>query len=205
MAASRLPAAFLRNLSRPSPRSHIQAQLSLSSRCLALTRPYSSDEAPPPPLLVKLKGDLKTAMRAKDAPRLAVLRSVLATTLNASKTSSPIKTDVQLVNLLRKQARSQRETAEEFRSAKREDLAEKEEAQIKVLEEYANSSGIQTVAGEELRNIVEATMGDLAAEGVTGKSALGEAMKRLFAPGGPLEGKDVDKNEVSTTVRELAK
>jgi uncharacterized protein YqeY len=144
-------------------------------------------------------------MRAKDAPRLAVLRSVLATTLNASKTASPIKTDLQLVNLLRKQARSQRESAEEFRNAKREDLAEKEEAQIKVLEEYANSSGIQTVAGEELRNIVEGTMGELAAEGVTGKSAVGEAMKRLFAPGGPLEGKDVEKNEVSTTVRELAR
>lgn len=143
-------------------------------------------------------------MRAKDAPRLAVLRSVLSTTLNASKTSSPIKTDVQLVSLLRKQARTQRESVEEFRGAGREDLAEKEESQIRILEEYANASGVQSVTGDELRTTIEAVMGELAAEGVSGNSAMGQAMKRLFAPGGPFDGKDVEKGEVANVLRELA-
>lgn len=189
----------MRGLSRRSTQ-----QLRLGQRCLG-ARFYSSEEAPPPPppLLAKLKGDLKTAMRAKDAPRLAVLRAVLAATLNASKTASPIRTDQQLVALLRRQARTQKESVEEFRGAGREDLAEKELSQIRVLEEYAEGSGVQTVGEAELRGILEAAKAELAAEGTTGKSALGEMMRRLFAPGGPLEGKDVEKGEVSRLVKEI--
>lgn len=196
---------MMRGLSRRRPQ-----QLRLGQRCLAgAARFYSSpaDEAsaapPPPPLLVKLKGDLKAAMRAKDAPRLAVLRSVLSATLNASKTASPIRTDQQLVALLRRQAKTQRESAEEFRGAGREDLAEKELSQIRVLDEYADGSGVQAVGADELEAVLEATKAELAAEGVTGRSALGETMKRLFAPGGPLEGKDVDKGEVSRLAKEI--
>ncbi|KAJ9130155.1 GatB/YqeY domain-containing protein [Coniochaeta hoffmannii] len=190
-------ANIMRGLSRRST-----PQLRISQRCLG-ARFYSSEEAPPPPLLAKLKGDLKAAMRAKDAPRLAVLRSVLSATLNASKTASPIKTDQQLVALLRRQAKTQKLSVEEFRGAGREDLAEKELAQIRVLEEYAEGSGVQTVGEEELRGILEATKGELAAEGITGRNALGETMKRLFAPGGPLDGKDVEKGEVSRLVKEV--
>jgi uncharacterized protein YqeY len=195
--AARTVASLMRGLSRRST-----PQLRFGQRCLG-ARFYSSEEAPPPPLLVKLKGDVKTAMRAKDAPRLAVLRSVLSATLNASKTASPIKTDQQLVALLRKQAKTQKLSVEEFQGAGREDLAEKELAQIKVLEEYAEGSGVQTVGEEELRAILEATKAELAAEGITGKSALGETMKRLFAPGGALDGKDVEKGDVSRLVKEV--
>ena len=189
---------IMRTLTRRSAQ-HVRP----TQRCLAALRFYSSEEAPPPPLLAKLKGDLKTAMRAKDAPRLAVLRSVLSATLNASKTASPIKTDQQLVALLRKQAKTQKESVEEFRGAGREDLVEKEMAQIQVLEEYASASGVATVSAEEIRGLVQAVKAELAAEGITGQKALGETMKRLFAPGGPLEGKDVEKGEVSTLAKEV--
>ncbi|OAA59561.1 hypothetical protein SPI_05759 [Niveomyces insectorum RCEF 264] len=101
-----------------------------------------------PPLLAKLKGDLKAAMKAKDAPRLTVLRTILAATLNASKTAQPIRTDAQLVALLRKTARASQEAAAEFRGADRADLAEKEEAQIRVLEEYAQASGLASVSSD---------------------------------------------------------
>ncbi|KAB5532620.1 Yqey-like protein-domain-containing protein [Coniochaeta sp. 2T2.1] len=196
-------AAPIPTIMRSLTRRSAQAQLQPSKRCLGL-RFYSSEEAPPPPpLLAKLKGDLKTAMRAKDAPRLAVLRSVISATLNASKTASPIKTDQQLVALLRKQAKSQKESVVEFRGAGREDLVEKEMAQIKVLEEYAQGSGVATVGEAEIRAVLEAMKGELAAEGITGQKALGETMKRLFAAGGPLEGKDVEKGEVSRLAREM--
>lgn len=162
---------------------------------------YSSEPAPPP-LLSKLKSDLKTAMKAKDTARLTVLRSVISATLNASKTASPILTDAQLVALLRKQARSSQEAAAEFRDAGRQDLVEKEEAQVRVLEEYANGSGIEAVGEAELRSIVAAVKTELAAEGITGKAAVGEAMKRLLAVGGPLDGKDVEKMDVVRVVKE---
>lgn len=173
----------------------------LSLRCLRLARNYSSEPAPPP-LLSKLKGDLKAAMKAKDAPRLTVLRSVLSATLNASKTASPIRTDAQLVALLRKQARSSLDAAAEFRDAGRQDLVEKEEAQVRVLQEYADGSGIESVGEAELRSMVGHVRAELAAEGITGKAATGEAMKRLLATGGPLDGKDVERSELVRIVKE---
>lgn len=177
------------------------APTSLSQRCHRLARCYSSEPAPPP-LLAKLKGDLKTAMKAKDAPRLTVLRSVLAATLNASKTASPIRTDAQLVALLRKQVRSSQDAAAEFRGAGRQDLAEKEDAQVQVLQEYADGSGIETLGEAELRKVVETVKKELAAEGITGKTATGETMKRLLAPGGLLDGKDVERSELARIVKE---
>ncbi|KAK1766743.1 Yqey-like protein-domain-containing protein [Phialemonium atrogriseum] len=200
MTTRLLPARVVGSFNQLVPR-QITATTSLSSRCLQLSRCYSSEPAPPA-LLSKLKGDLKTAMKAKDAARLTVLRSVIAATLNASKTASPIRTNAQLVALLRKQARSSQEAADEFRDAGREDLVEKEEAQLRVLREYADGSGIESVGEEELRNMVEAVKAELVSEGITGKAATGEAMKRLLAPGGPLDGKDVEKADVVRIIKE---
>lgn len=164
---------------------------------------YSAEATPPPPppLLSKLKDDLKAAMRAKDANRLAVLRSVLAATLNASKTDKPIKTDVQLVSLIQKSARKSQEAAAEARQAGREDLAEKEEAQQRILEEYAAGSGVREIGEAELEQIIEAAKAALVAEGVQGKALQGEIIKSLFKPGGSLEGASVEKKGVVTLIR----
>ncbi|KAH8889695.1 GatB/YqeY domain-containing protein, partial [Thozetella sp. PMI_491] len=162
-------------------------------------RTYSSDVAPPP-LLTKLKGDLKTAMRAKDTARLSVLRSVISGVNNASKTPSPVKTDVQLVALLRKTARSSQDAADEFRTAGRSDLVEKEEAQIKILNEYMQGSGIDSVGEEQMRAAVVAAIAALKAEGATVNA--GQVMKRLFAPGAALHGKDVDSKRTAQIAQE---
>ncbi|KAK8105977.1 hypothetical protein PG999_009336 [Apiospora kogelbergensis] len=127
-------------------------------------RQYSSEPAPPP-LLQKMRTDLKTAMRAKEVARLAVLRSVLSATLNASKTGTPISTDAQLVALLRKTARASRDAVEEFRTAGREDLVEKEQAQIDILEQYTADSGVQEVTADELRTIVAGMVTAMTSEG----------------------------------------
>ncbi|KAK4450669.1 Yqey-like protein-domain-containing protein [Podospora aff. communis PSN243] len=192
--ASRIPSRLLRQLPR-QPRS-------LPLRWPA-PRVYST-EAPPPPLLAKLKGDLKTAMRAKDQARLSVLRSVLAATLNASKTSTPIVTDVQLVALIKKTARASQDAVEEFRTAGRQDLVDAEEEQIRVLEEYAAGSGVQSLAEAELRAVVQPVITGLLGEGVSAKAAIGTAMKRLLSQGGPLEGKSFDKAVLMGVIKEAA-
>lgn len=155
-----------------------------------------------PPLLAKLKGDLKNAMKAKDAPRLAVLRSVLAATLNASKTGSPIATDAQLVALLLKTARTGKESTAEFREAGRQDLVDKEEAQIRVIEEYVAGSGVEGIDDAKLRELVQQVMSELLAGGEKPRST-GPVMKKLLAPGGPLEGKTFDKATLGTIAKEL--
>ncbi|KAK7734937.1 hypothetical protein SLS53_007714 [Cytospora paraplurivora] len=172
-------------------------------RCLRMARPYSTEAPPAPPLLAKLKADLKTAMRAKDAARLSVLRGVLSATNNAAKTPSPITTDVQLVQLLRKTARGNQEAAEEARAAGREDLIEKEETQIKIIDEYIAASGLQTLGKEEARALVEKIVAEVKSEGVDEKRLSGEVMKRLMAKGGPLEGKEVNRNELAQIAKEL--
>ncbi|KAI1491367.1 GatB/YqeY domain-containing protein [Biscogniauxia mediterranea] len=168
---------------------------------------YSTDaaSAPAPPLLQKLKSDLKAAMRAKDAPRLAVLRSILAATLNASKTSAPVVTDAQVVALLRRARRAADEAAAEARGASRPDLVEREEAQARVLDEYVAGSGVEELTPEALRAVVAEVVA-AAKEGKEGDAAkvrVGDVMKALLAPGGPLDGKDVEKGELAKVVKEV--
>ncbi|AEO55389.1 hypothetical protein MYCTH_2299157 [Thermothelomyces thermophilus ATCC 42464] len=191
--ASKLSLSLLRGFGRPTLR---------QTASKYIIRATYSTEAPPPPLLSKLKDDLKTAMRAKDANRLAVLRSILAAALNASKTDKPIRTDAQLVSLLQKSALKSQEAAAEARRAGREDLAEKEEAQQRILEEYAAGSGVRELGEAELRQLIESTKANLLAEGVQEKALSGQIIKKLFTLGGPLDGVVVEKKEVVKLVME---
>ncbi|KAK2063651.1 GatB/YqeY domain-containing protein [Colletotrichum caudatum] len=169
---------------------------------LRALRFYSSDAAPTQPkLLAALKTDLKTAMRAKDAPRLSVLRSVLSATNNAAKTDSPIATDAQLVALLRKTQRATQEAAAQFRAAGRDDLADKEDLQAKVMAEYIATSGVVTVTEADVRVLIQKAIEDAAA---AGKSGLGDVMKLINAA---TQGKDleVDRKRVADMVKEALK
>ncbi|MCJ1245004.1 hypothetical protein MMC30_002205 [Trapelia coarctata] len=154
-------------------------------------------DIPVPPLLLKLKSDLKVAMKAKDTNRLNVLRAVLAETTNASKTSSPIRTDVQLLSLLRKRIAVSKSAAEEFSAANRDDLRDKEQAQVAVMEEYA--AGVKTVGQDEITEVVARIIGKMRTDGQTVNT--GSALKALVGPGGEFEGKAVDKAEVARIVK----
>lgn len=163
---------------------------------------FYSDAAPAsPPLLANLKTDLKTAMRAKDAPRLSVLRTVLSAFNNAAKTSSPIVTDAQLVALLRKTQRAGQDAADQFRAAGRDDLADKEDLQAKVMAEYIASSGVRTVTEAEVRALIKKAVEESES---AGKSRFGEVMKLVNAA---TQGKDteVDKKRISELVKEALK
>lgn len=132
-------------------------------------------------------------MQNKDTPRLAVLRSLLAQTLNASKTSSPINTDMQMLSLLRKATAQSKASSEEFMANGRSDLADKEEAQVKVLEEYAG--GVETVGVEEVRGVVEGVV-----KGIEGDVKMGDVMKEVL---GRFEGKNVVTSEVARVVKDV--
>jgi uncharacterized protein len=165
-------------------------------------RLYSSatEGAPPPPLLQRLKGDIKTAMRAKDSQRLAVLRALTSATLNASKTASPIRTDAQLVALIRKTQKASQDAVADFKAANREDLAAKEEEQIRIMDEYISGSGIQVLGEAELRAFIQEAVEQAQSAGIAAKGMMGEVMKRLTTV---LDGKDVDKKELSKLVKEM--
>src|SRR3954471_14415745 len=102
-------------------------------------------------------------MQNKDSNRLSVLRSLLTETLNASKTSNPINTDMQMLALLRKTANASKAASEEFKGNGRQDLADKEDLQLRIMEEYAG--GVETVAEEEIRTVVEGVLEGMRSEG----------------------------------------
>ena len=170
-------------------------------RVFPTSRFYSTttDDAPPP-FLQKLKGELKSAMRAKDAPRLSVLRAIMSANLNASKTSTPIKTDVQLVALIRKIQKSSQDAAAEAKAAGREDLVDKETEQVRILDQYLSDSGVQSLGEAELKAMIQDALEASKAAGTAAKTLMGDVMKRLSTA---LEGKDVDRKQVANLVKEL--
>ncbi|KZZ89639.1 Aspartyl/glutamyl-tRNA amidotransferase subunit B-related protein [Moelleriella libera RCEF 2490] len=182
---------FCRAQPRPRPRQHGHNPFSATSRAPSYSSsssssppPSSIDEGSPaassPPLMHKLKADLKAAMRARDAPRLSVLRAIMAAHLNASKTSSPVRTDAQLVALMRRL----------------------QKVVPKKVEGYLADSGVASLGAAQLRTLVEDAVKTAREAGGAGgnRSVVGEAMKRLA---GALQGKDVDRKEVAKMVKEL--
>lgn len=139
-------------------------------------------------------------MKEKDSNRLNVLRGLLAEVTNAAKTNNPIKSDMQLLSLLRKRAASAKQASTEFKSAGRQDLVESEEKQAKVLEEYAGD--VETMSNDDIRDVVMEVVEDLKAQ-QTGKLNMGDVLKKLLAPGGRLDGKPVERSEVARLVKEV--
>lgn len=141
---------------------------------------------------------MKTAMQNKDSNRLNVLRSLISQTLNASKTSNPINTDMQMLALLRKSANASRAAQEEAKAAGRLDLAEKEESQIRVMEEYAG--GVEVVGEQEIRQTVESVVDGMRVGGA--KLQMGEVLKKVFSPE-VFGDKPVEKGDVAKVVKEI--
>ena len=133
-------------------------------------------------------------MKEKDTTRLNVLRTILAEATNAAKTQSPIKTDMQLLALLRKRAAAAKSASHEFENAGRRDLVEKEQGQAKVLEEYAG--GVETMSEDEIRNAVIKAVNETKKQ-PGGQVNMGNVLKSLLGPGGSLDGKPVERSEVA--------
>jgi uncharacterized protein YqeY len=141
---------------------------------------------------------MKTAMQNKDSNRLSVLRSLMSQTLNASKTSTPIQTDLQMLALLRKTANASRVASAEFKGAGRHDLADKEESQLRIMEEYSGS--VETLSEEEILVAVSGVVEEMKSAGE--KIQMGEVLKRVFAPE-LLGEKPVERGEVARIVKQV--
>jgi len=103
-----------------------------------------------------------------------------------------------MLALLRKSANASRAASEIFKAAGRDDLAEKENLQVKIMEEYAG--GVETMGEERIREAVEEVIARMKAEGV--KMQMGDVLKRVFAPEA-LGEKPVEKGDVAKIVRQV--
>lgn len=114
--------------------------------------------------------------------------------MNASKTPNPPTTNLHILALINKTKLKSAESVAEFRSAGREDLAERETSQIVVLESYA--SQIETVGEAEILEVVNRAI-------ETGAKNIGEVIKVVMKE---FEGKPIMKGEVAVIAQKaLAK
>ena len=79
---------------------------------------------------------MKVAMRAKDKGRLAALRFIRAAIIEEQKTGKGEVTDDHVVALMRRMVKQRVDAAATYRQGGREDLAEKEEGEMKVIAEF---------------------------------------------------------------------
>ncbi|KAL8911509.1 MAG: hypothetical protein Q9171_003317 [Xanthocarpia ochracea] len=166
-------------------------------RCSFSTSPAIGNvETGPPPLLAQLRTDMKEALKAKDKMRLNVLRGILTETTSLEKESKGIKTNKQLYKLLQRRRNASSNAAKEFQAASRQDLTEKENEQIAILQGYLD--GFAITPADEVVGAVQATIQELEVEGVTPKRD--KVRARLFRPNGALEGKILDEALVEKTI-----
>ena len=142
-------------------------------------------------LLERIQTDLVAAMRAKDEARLSAIR-MIKTALKKHEVDSmkPLDeaTELQLLNTLVKQ---RREAADMFRKGGRPELADKEDAELKLIESYMPSAPSE----EEIDAAISAALGET---GATSAKQMGLVMKAAQAK---LAGKRVDGKALSEKVR----
>lgn len=84
----------------------------------------------------RITDDMKLAMRAKDAPRLLTIRGLLAACKQREVDERIVLDDAAVIAIVDKLVKQRKESITQFTAGKRPDLAEKEAAEMKVLESY---------------------------------------------------------------------
>ena len=86
----------------------------------------------------------------------------------------------------------------EFKAGGRQDLVDKEEGQMEVLQGYVQDVGGEAMSADELKSAIEEVVEEAR---VQGKIVMGDVLKRLLGPGGKLKG--ADGKEVAKVVRSM--
>jgi len=87
-------------------------------------------------LRAQIAEDMKTAMRAKDAPRLSAIRLLLAALKQREVDERIELTDADVLAIIEKMIKQRRDSIEQFEKGGRQDLADKEQFEITVLQGY---------------------------------------------------------------------
>jgi uncharacterized protein YqeY len=129
-------------------------------------------------LRTRFTEELKAAMKAGDAARISTLRMILARLKETDIAARPSGVDQvpeeQIVAMLRGMVKSRRESADLYRQGGRHDLAEKEEAEIRVIESFLP----QQMDEAAMRAAIEAAVAETGAAGV---KDMGKVMAALRA------------------------
>ena len=138
----------------------------------------------------KITEDMKTAMRAKDSERLGTIRLLLAALKQKEVDERVVLDDAAVVAIVDKLIKQRKDSLEAFQKAERKDLADKEAAELVVLQAYLPAR----LSADEVAAAVKAIVAEL---GATGPGDMGKVMGAVKAK---LAGK-ADMGQVSAAVK----
>ena len=135
--------------------------------------------------------DMTAAMKAKDAARTSTLRMLKSAIDYREKEKGAALDDDDLSKLLRSQLKQRRDSVDQYQKGGRQDLVEKETAEIAVIEGYLPR-------GASVEEIEQAVAAAISETGATSMKEMGAVMKATMVV---LAGKNPDGRTVSETVK----
>ena len=140
----------------------------------------------------KLTEDLKQAMRQGDEQRRSTLRLVMAAIKNAEIEKRRELEEGELLAIIAKEAKQRRESIAQFEMGGRQDLVDREEAELQILLAYLPEQLSQEEIEAQARQIIEEVE-------ATSPAQMGQVMRQLM----PLMQGKADGKLVSQVVKEL--
>src|SRR3989442_14857251 len=135
----------------------------------------------------KIQLHLAEAMRRKDSLRLSVLRMMKSAVKNKEIDKMKPLEEGEVISVLNTLVKQRKDSVEQFRKGGREELAQKEEAEIKIIEEYLPAGASE----DDIRRAVEEAIQETGAASV---KDMGKVMKATMTR---LAGKTADGSRVS--------
>jgi uncharacterized protein len=140
----------------------------------------------------KIQSDIADAMRTKDTLKLGVLRMMKTAVKNREVEKMKALDEPEVLTVFNTLVKQRKDSIDQFRKGGREELAQKEEAEIKVIESYLPAAA----SDEDIRRAIEEAIQE------TGAASMKDMGKVMKATQARLSGKTVDGARVSQMVKE---
>ncbi len=139
----------------------------------------------------RIQDDVKTAMKAKDKPRLGTLRLITSAIKQREVDERIELDDTQVLAILEKMIKQRRDSITQFEKAGRTELAEQELSEINIIQEYMPAG----LGEDEILSIIEEA---IAATGATTMRDMGKVMGQLKPK---MQGR-ADMGQVSALIKQ---
>jgi uncharacterized protein YqeY len=143
----------------------------------------------------QIQQDMTAALRAQDAPLLSTLRMVRAAIKNKEVDKRAPLTDPEVQQVLSTLIKQRKDSIEQFTKGGRQELADKEAAEIQIIERYMpKEAGEETLVQTVREAIAEMTSASGSAPGMKDMGAVMKAAMAKFAAAGlRVDGKRVNE------------
>src|SRR5262245_54818306 len=130
----------------------------------------------------RLAGDLSKAMKERETTKVSTLRMLISAVRNKEIEKKKDLADSDVLDVIQAEAKRRKESIEQYRNANRADLADKEDAELKVLASYLP----EAMSESQLRDLVQGALQEV---GAKGPQDMGKVMSVLMPK---IKGRGVD-------------